>query len=120
MTRAGVKFMCGLLTILAFGIQSARAQNSAGPQGSEEGVIRRQAWLIPAQDRSTLMWTIVFRPPGVGPFPLAVINHGSAQNELRRAEHRLPEYAALTEWLVTHGYAVAMPQRPGHGKTGGT
>ena len=49
-----------------------------------------------------------------------MINHGSTQNELQRAGYRLPEYSALTEWLVAHGYAVAVPQRPGHGKTGGT
>jgi dienelactone hydrolase len=120
MTRAPVKLLCGLLMMLAIGCESARAQKSIGPQGPEEGVIRRQTWLIPAQDRTTMMWTTVFRPPGAGAFPLAVINHGSTQNELRRAEYRLPEYAALTEWLVAHGYAVAVPQRPGHGKTGGT
>ena len=67
-----------------------------------------------------MMWTTVFRPPGNGPFPLAVINHGSTQNELRRAGYAAPQYTALTEWLVAHGYAVAVPQRPGHGKTGGT
>ena len=67
-----------------------------------------------------MMWTTVFRPPGAGPFPLAVINHGSTQNELRRAGYAAPQYTALTEWLVAHGYAVAVPQRPGHGKTGGT
>jgi dienelactone hydrolase len=82
-------------------------------------VIRRQAWLIPAQDRTTLMWTMVYRPPGDGPFPLAVINHGSTQSELRRAQYRRPQYSALTEWLVAHDYAVAVPQRPGHGETGG-
>ena len=120
MTRAGAKLLCGLLMMLAFSVESARAQNSSGPQGPEEGVIRRQSWLIPAQDRSTMMWTTVFRPPGAGPFPLAVINHGSTQNELRRAGYAAPQYTALTEWLVAHGYAVAVPQRPGHGKTGGT
>jgi dienelactone hydrolase len=120
MTRAGAKLLCGLLTMLVFGSESARAQNSSGPQGAEEGVIRRQSWLIPAQDRSTMMWTTVFRPLGNGPFPLAVINHGSTQNELRRAGYAAPQYTALTEWLVAHGYAVAVPQRPGHGKTGGT
>ena len=67
-----------------------------------------------------MMWTTVFRPPGAGPFPLAVINHGSTQNELRRAGYAAPQYNRLTEWLVAHGYAVAVPQRPGHGKTGGT
>ena len=87
--------------------------------GSGGGVIRRQSWLIPAQDRITLMRTRVFRPPGAGPFPLAVIAHGSTQNEIRRAEFRAPQYPALTEWLVARGYAVAVPQRPGHGETGG-
>jgi dienelactone hydrolase len=120
MTRVRAKLLCALLMMLAFGGESLRAQNSIGPQGPEEGVIRRQTWLIPAQDRSTLMWTTVFRPPGAGPFPLAVINHGSTQNELQRAAYRSPEYSALTGWLVAHGYAVAVPQRPGHGKTGGT
>jgi dienelactone hydrolase len=106
--------------MLVFGAEPSRAQNSIGPQGPEQGVIRRQVWLIPAQDRATLMWTTLYRPPGAGAFPLAVINHGSTQNELQRAGYRIPEYPALTEWLVAHGYAVAVPQRPGHGKTGGT
>jgi len=90
-----------------------------GPQGPEEGAIRRQLWLLPAHDRTTMMRTNVFRPPGAGPFPLAVINHGSTQNELRRAMLKLPEYPVLTAWLVARGYAVAVPQRPGHGETGG-
>jgi dienelactone hydrolase len=120
MTRVGAKLLCGLLMMLVFSSESARTQKSSGPQGPEEGVIRRQSWLIPAQDLSTMMWTTVFRPPGAGPFPLAVINHGSTQNELRRAGYAAPQYTVLTEWLVAHGYAVAVPQRPGHGKTGGT
>jgi len=119
MTRAGTKLLYAFVVVLVIGGESARAQNSVGPQGPEEGVIRRQTWLIPAQDRSTLMWTEVFRPRGNGPFPLAVINHGSTQNELQRGALRTPEYAALTEWLIAHGYAVAVPQRPGHGRTGG-
>ncbi len=65
------------------------------------------------------MRTSVFRPQGAGPFPLAVIAHGSTQNEIRRAGFRQPQYTALTEWLVARGYAVAVPLRPGHGETGG-
>jgi dienelactone hydrolase len=119
MTRNGLKLLLSLVAMLVFGAATARAQVSIGPQGAEEGVIRRQNWLIPAQDRITLMRTTVFRPPGNGPFSLAVINHGSTQNEIRRAAYRLPQYAMLTEWLVARGYAVAVPQRPGHGETGG-
>lgn len=120
MTRMRAKLLCALLMMLVFGAESSRAQNSIGPQGPEQGVIRQQTWLIPAQDRSTLMWTTLYRPPGAGAFPLAVINHGSTQNALQRSGYRTPEYVVLTEWLVAHGYAVAVPQRPGHGKTGGT
>jgi len=119
MTRNGLKLLLSFAALLLFGIESPRAQASIGPQGPEEGVIRRQSWLIPAQDRITLMRTNVFRPQGAGPFPLAVIAHGSTQNEIRRAEFRAPQYPALTEWLVARGYAVAVPQRPGHGETGG-
>jgi hypothetical protein len=75
MTRNGLKLLLSLAALLFFGVESLRAQASIGPQGPDEGVIRGQSWLIPAQDRITLMRTRVFRPPGAGPFPLAVIAH---------------------------------------------
>jgi dienelactone hydrolase len=114
-----VKLCCAAMAMLAIAGESAHPQNSPGAQGPEGGVIRRQAWLIPAQDGVTLMRTTLFRPPGDGPFPLAVINHGSEENELRRASYERPQYQALTDLLVGFGYVVALPQRPGHGETGG-
>ena len=120
MARNRLKSLLSLVLALACSAAMAQTPAPIGPQGPEAGVIRQQSWLIPAQDRATLMRTTVFRPPGPGPFPLAVINHGTTQNELRRAGYRLPQYAALTEWLVAQGYAVAVPQRPGHGETGGS
>jgi dienelactone hydrolase len=119
MARNGLKLLLCVVAVLAFDATTAHAQISIGPQGPEEGVIRQQGWLIPAQDRTTMMRTTLFRPQGSGPFPLAVINHGTTQNELRRAGYRAPQYKVLTEWLVARGYAVAVPQRPGHGETGG-
>ena len=62
---------------------------------------------------------MLFRPPGEGPFPLAVIAHASTQNVLRRAQMPQPEYRALAAWLVARGFAVLVPERPGHGATGG-
>jgi dienelactone hydrolase len=90
-----------------------------GPQGPEEGTYRRQLWLVPSQDKSVLMRTTVFRPEGAGPFPLAVINHGSVQNAEERRKFVQPVFAAGAEFFVQHGYAVVVPQRPGHGETGG-
>jgi len=74
---------------------------------------------VPSPDRRTPMRTTVFKPKGKGPFPLVIINHGSTQSAARRALMNAPQYTGLSLWFVARGYAVAVPQRPGHGKTGG-
>lgn len=92
---------------------------AAGPYGSEEGRYRKQLWLVPSQDKSVLMRATVFRPQGAGPFPLVVINHGSVENAEQRGKFVQPVFAAGAEYFVRRGYAVVVPQRPGHGETGG-
>jgi dienelactone hydrolase len=66
-----------------------------------------------------MMRAYLFRPPGPGPFPLAVINHGSEEDPYLRAKQAMPAFDLLTDWFLQHGYAVLLPQRPGHGATGG-
>jgi dienelactone hydrolase len=97
----------------------SRAEAASGPQEPERGALRRQLWHISFPAANVEMRTLVFRPPGAGPFPLAVINHGSTQNAESRLQLPMQEFEALTAWFVHHGYAVAVPQRPGHGSTGG-
>ena len=55
----------------------------------------------------------------MGRFRWRVIAHASTQNVLRRAQMPQPEYRALAAWLVARGFAVLVPERPGHGATGG-
>lgn len=95
------------------------AQPKAGVQSTEGSPNRRQEWLVPTQDQITLSRALLFRPEGKGPFRLALIAHASTQNRLRRAQMPQPEYPALTAALVARGFAVVIPQRLGHGKTGG-
>jgi dienelactone hydrolase len=95
------------------------AQPAAGPQGPEQGELRRQPWLVPSQDRSVLMRTMLFRPAGAGPFPLVVISHGSVQNAEQRVKFAQPVFVSAAAFFVARGYAVAVPQRPGHGAAGG-
>lgn len=97
----------------------AFAQTRLGAQGAEGATDRRQVWLLPSPDPSTIAHAVLYRPPGDGPFPLAVIAHASTQNALRRAQMPQPDYRVLAAWFVMHGYAVLVPQRPGHGATGG-
>ena len=99
--------------------QTATAQSQLGAQGAEGEPNRRQQWLVPSPDLATTPHALLFRPPGDGPFRLAVIAHASTQNVLRRAQMPQPEYRALAAWLVARGFAVLVPERPGHGATGG-
>jgi dienelactone hydrolase len=98
---------------------SSRTWGLPGPQGFETGTARRQLWLIPLPGERLLMHAIVLRPPGPGPFPLAVINHGSSQSSAQRATFSPSEYASASQWFLNHGFAIALPLRPGHGETGG-
>jgi dienelactone hydrolase len=114
-----LKVIFALIVLAAVGTRIAAAQSRFGAQGAEGEPGRKQAWLVPSPDPDVAAQAILFRPPGTGPFPLAVIAHASTQNVLRRAQMPQPEYAALSAWLVARGFAVLVPERPGHGATGG-
>ncbi|WP_456637552.1 alpha/beta hydrolase family protein [Bradyrhizobium sp. USDA 10063] len=109
-----------LLVAAAVGSGPALAQPILGPRGEEGEPDRRQQWLVPSPDPARPARALLFRPPGAGPFPLAVIAHATTQNVLRRAQMPQPEYRALAAFLVARGLAVLLPERLGHGATGGT
>lgn len=112
-----VFFAVAILAVL--GANTGAAEPGFGAQGPEGEPNRLQQWLVPSPDLATPAHAVLFRPPGDGPFPLAVIAHASSQNVLRRAQMPQPQYRALAAWLVTRGFAVLVPERPGHGATGG-
>ena len=91
-----------------FGPPAPRASQIACSNGWCRRPIRRRA-----------AHALLFRPPGDGPFRLAVIAHATTQNVLRRAQMPQPDYKALAAWLVARGFAVLVPERLGHGATGG-
>src|SRR5512141_2029071 len=51
----------------------------------------------------------VYTPPGKGPFPLVVYNHGSRAGQ-ERTEWPV---AFIARWLVPEGFAVMVPERRG-------
>ena len=109
-----------LLPLLAFlTAPPLCAQVTFGPSGGEGEPLRRQEWAVPSPDTDIAAHALLFRPAGAGPFRLAVIAHASTQNGLRRAQMPQPEYRALAAYLVARGFAVLVPERLGHGATGG-
>lgn len=101
------------------GVAGAAETTRFGPQSAESPPGRRQIWAIPAPAPVAAAQALLYRPPGAGPFPLAVIAHASVQSPLRRVELPQPDYPQLSAALVARGFAVLVPERPGHGVTGG-
>ena len=114
-------FAAGFCALVALaGIAASRTAPVGGAaQKPLDGRASSEDILIPLPGEQLRMHTKVLRPPGRGPFPLAIINHGSSESSLERAEFPPPYYPVLSQWLLDRGYAVSLPLRPGHGATGG-
>jgi dienelactone hydrolase len=114
-----VKSLLLLIVLACLAPHGAFAQAGFGAAGGESEPARMQPWLVPTPVPDITSHALLFRPPGEGPFQLAVIAHATSQNVLRRAQMKQPEYRALAGFLVARGFAVLVPERPGHGATGG-
>ncbi len=62
--------------------------------------------------------TTLYIPPGTGPFPLVVINHGKAFGNPRFDPRA--RYPVISREFLTRGYLVAIPMRSGYSKSGGS
>jgi dienelactone hydrolase len=112
------KAIFSLLALVVLAGQGAPLA-ALGPQDGEAEPNREQQWLVPTPAGDRPAHAVLFRPPGDGPFRLALIAHATTQNVLRRAQMPQPEYRPLAAFLVARGFAVLVPERLGHGATGG-
>src|ERR1035437_4884123 len=82
--------------------------------------LREQVLMVPKKGAmfTTLLETTIYRPPGDGPFPLAVINHGKAFGDPRFQARFRPSGAA--RFFLQRGYAVVVPVRQGFSKSAGS
>lgn len=117
--------------LLSFSLISnsvAKAEQKFGAFGPEGPRYREQLWVLPSGDPSYPMRATLFRPEdgkGLGKIstgaierrPLVIINHGTA--ELTREAVAMPVFYWLSRWFLERGHIVLLPQRRGHGATGG-
>ncbi len=108
--------VAGLLT--ALGAAAAQAQANAGPP-ELNATLREEVVMVSLRDKlfSPELETTVYRPPGDGPFPIAVINHGKMAGDVRFQARYRPAGAA--RYFLSRGYAVVVPMRMGFSKSGG-
>ena len=102
----GIVFFCGLAGAVSL-------------QPLPEGKFTEQVLMLPVQTASTTVGleTTVYRPPGPGPFPVLVMNHGKARGNPRNQER--DRFLAISREFVKRGYAVVIPMRTGFSHSGG-
>ena len=61
----------------------------------------------------------VFKPPGEGPFPLVILNHGRAASPEKRAQPLRFRFEPQARYLVGKGLTVIVPTRVGYGEAFG-
>jgi dienelactone hydrolase len=92
-----------------------------GPYGPEGPRMREQLWMVPGGDKDRALRATVFRPAdhSAAPLkrPLVIINHGTSEST--RLSVAMPVFYWLSRWFVERDYVVVLPQRRGHGATGG-
>ena len=62
--------------------------------------------------------TTIFKPPGNGPFPLLLMNHGKEIGDPHKQKR--DRFLAISREFVKRGYAVAIPMRRGFARSTGT
>ncbi len=99
-------------------ISSMDLYGAFGPEGPR---LREQLWIMPSGDPKIPLRATVFKPSdpanSAARRPLVIINHGT--DEGTREAVSMPVFYWLSRWFVERGYVVAVPQRRGHGATGG-
>lgn len=81
--------------------------------------LNEQVVMVPAGARAlgVELETTIFKPPGEGPFPLLIMNHGKALGNPRNQNR--DRFIVISREFVKRGYAVVIPMRKGFSKSSG-
>lgn len=101
-----------VLTILAWFTQQAHAQTL-------DASINEHVLMLPVTENGKKLQfeTTLYKPPGQGPFPLLLMNHGKERG--KPSAQKRDRFLAMGREFVRRGYAVAVPMRKGFSKSEG-
>ncbi|WP_035547301.1 CocE/NonD family hydrolase [Burkholderia sp. 9120] len=106
--------MLSTLTRIAF------ADDAADASREPEAPLNERVLSVPGDpERPDTLQVTVFTPSGPGPFPLAVMNHGSTSSEPPAQQPRY-HISFSAYYFLSRGYAVVMPMMRGYAGTRGT
>ena len=101
-----------ILTVFTLFTRQAKAQGL-------DISINEQVLMLPVVENGNALQfeTTIYRPPGEGPFPLLLMNHGKERG--KPAAQKRDRFLAMGREFVRRGYAVAIPMRKGFSKSDG-
>lgn len=87
--------------------------------GALDAALNERVVMVPAAFGSNTveLETTIFKPPGNGPFPLVIMNHGKALGNPRNQNR--DRFVVLSREFVKRGYAVVIPMRKGFSRSSG-
>ena len=71
---------------------------NAAPAATVEAAAQEIVGL--ATSSGSTLQTRVLRPPGPGPFPLAIVSHGSPADAAQRPSMEIPTFPSVSNWLL--------------------
>lgn len=103
----------------ALGLSSTGHAANALPQTVDPTVNEQVVMLPVTQNGSPFQFeTTIYKPPGTGPFPLLVMNHGKERGN--PSNQKRDRFLAMSREFVKRGYAVVVPMRKGFSQSSGT
>lgn len=111
---------CSVLRLIIALIFVAAAIDRSAQAESIDASINEHVIMLPviSNEKKLSFETTIFRPPGEGPFPLLIMNHGKDRGD--PAKQARDRFLAMSREFVRRGYAVAVPMRKGFAASGGT
>ena len=106
-----------LVAVMAVSALGSIAQTASDLR--PEGSLTERVLMVPVGVATPVLEleTTLFRPPGEGPFPVLIMNHGKARGNPRQQER--DRFIAISREFVKRGYAVVIPMRTGFAHSGG-
>lgn len=113
-----------LLLTLAFGSGTPAAADPTPPASASATeppllvALREEIIRVPKPNAPGVALQVTyFRPPGAGPFPWVILNHGKDKGDIARQPRA--RYLIASRELLQRGWAVVIPMRQGFADSGG-